>query len=94
MPLPSYYINLGQGNDFSEFLQLLASILGALHSDACNQQEILTKLSLALVAFGLFISKDEGKLKAMLLNNPAFLAQNIKKVFCTVTLCLLNVLGH
>ena len=87
-------MNLGQVTEFSELLQLLVSILGALHSDACNQQEILTKLSLALVALGLFFSKDEGKLKAMLLDNPAFLAQNIKKVLSTVTFCIVNVLGH
>ena len=31
-------------------------------------------MSLALVALGLIFTKEEGKLKAMLLDNPAFLA--------------------
>ena len=91
-------MNLGQVTEFSELLQLLVSILGALHSDACNQQEILTKLSLALVALGLFFSKDEGKLKAMLLDNPAFLVKNIfflkVSALYTVTLCIVDVLGR
>jgi hypothetical protein len=55
-------------------MQLLGSILGAMQSDERSQQEILTKLSLALVALGLFFCKDEGRLKAALLDNPAFLA--------------------
>jgi len=54
--------------------QLLSSLLSALHTDECSQKEILVKLSLALVALGLFFTKEEGKLKAMLLDNPAFLA--------------------
>ena len=53
---------------------LLGSLLAALHSEHCGQQEILTKLSLALVALGLFFTKEDGKLKAMLLDNPAFMA--------------------
>lgn len=54
--------------------QLLGSLLSALNTDECSQQEILTKLSLALVALGLFFTKEDGKLKSMLLDNPAFLA--------------------
>jgi hypothetical protein len=54
--------------------QLLGSLLSSLHAEECSQQQVLTKLSLALVALGLFFTKEEGKLKAMLLDNPAFLA--------------------
>jgi hypothetical protein len=54
--------------------QLLGSILSALHKDECSQQQILTKLSLALVALGLYFTTEESKLKAMLLDNPAFLS--------------------
>jgi hypothetical protein len=52
--------------------QLLGSLLSALHAE--EQQQLLTKLSLALVALGLIFTKEDGKLKAMLLDNPAFLA--------------------
>lgn len=54
--------------------QLLGSLLSALHAEECNQQQVLTKLSLALVALGLFFTREDGKLKTMLLDNPTFLA--------------------
>uniref|UniRef100_A0A7S4NJI2 Exportin-1/Importin-beta-like domain-containing protein n=1 Tax=Guillardia theta TaxID=55529 RepID=A0A7S4NJI2_GUITH len=53
---------------------LLNAILVFLNTASAGNPQILTKISLALVELGLQLTKTEGQLKAMMLDNPNFLS--------------------
>jgi len=53
---------------------LLNTLLAAMQTPECAQPNILTKLCLAVVALGLHLAQEPGKIQSTLLDSPSFLS--------------------